>query len=157
MVTWKQNKNDLPMPKNEWQRDDFIDETEQVLEILNEHFGTRINDKDHLALSCELLECLNPADLDEISLSNEWKSDVKIWLFKNEAIRIARVYTDDHPKRKFFKEVCANYINLLQAWNKTWDNLRPMMGIEESDPLTKNQSKVDSLLEKLTESIKKGD
>ena len=178
MVKYQENQNDLPVPKNEWQQEELIDEIEHALELLNEPYATQIENKDHLMLGSELLECLNPSTLDDLSLSDEWKSDTKIWLFKNEIMRIIRTYDDDHPKRKFFKEVCENYLDLLSHWNKTWKNLPGSVAAEQPNPLTKGkplargkpltkekplakeaesqkqpQKKIDQLLVKLAESI----
>ena len=168
MVTYQGNRNDLPVPKNEWQQEELIEETKHALELLNEPYATQIEDKDHLMLGMELLECLDPSTLDNMSLSDEWKSDTKIWLFKNEIMRVVRTYDDDHPKRKFFKEICENYLGLLEAWNKTWKNLprsiaddepkeeilKPKLSIEGTENQEQSQEKIDLLLAKLTESTR---
>lgn len=159
MVEWKGNRNDLPVPRNECHQEELIDEINHALELLNEPYASQIENKDHLMLGLELLECLNPSTIDNTSLSDEWKSDTKIWLFKNEIIRVLRTYDEDHPKRKFFKEVCGNYLGLLEAWNKTWKNLPGSIAdekpkkeeIKETESQKQPQKKIDQLLDKLIE------
>ena len=102
----------LPVPQNEWDCSDLIQNTQLALEMLDEepHY---IEDYDHISEACELLECLTPELVDKMPLSSDWKKDVLTWLFNAEVIAVARNYDVGHYKRDEFKEVCNKYIESL--------------------------------------------
>lgn len=106
-------KKDLPVVYNEWDCCDLIENTQLALEMLDEdpHY---VEDHDHISEACELLECLTPEVVKQLSLSDEWKKDVLTWLFNAEVIAVARQYDVDHYRREELKEFCNEYIKDLK-------------------------------------------
>ena len=103
----------LPVPNDQWDCSDLIENSELALEMLGEdpHY---IEDHDHMTEASELLECLNPELVMDLPLSKDWKKDVLTWLFNAEVIAVCRNYDVDHYKRDEFREVCNKYIESLE-------------------------------------------
>ena len=106
-------KKDMPAVYNEWDCHDLIENTQLVLEMLDEdpHY---VEDHDHMTEASELLECLTPEVVRQSPLSDEWKRDVLTWLFNAEVIAVVRQYDVDHYRREDLKEFCNEYIKDLE-------------------------------------------
>ena len=106
-------KNQLPVPTNEHDCYDLIDQTEYLLDLLSED-SSYVDSHDFEVEAFELLDALSPEHVAKDLFGDEWKRDVLIWLFTSEAMGIIRNHNVDSDYRDTFRTLCKDYIEYLR-------------------------------------------
>ena len=110
---FKLYKNRLPVPADQYDCSDLIDQTEYNLEILNDS-DNYYDSHDFEVEAFELLDAIAPEHVLKDTYSDDWRRDVVMWIFTSEVLGTIRNHNVDSDYRDDLRNVCKDYIEFLR-------------------------------------------